>query len=113
MCGAYGSKKCGQCHQVSYCSREHQVEDWKIGHQEICKKIQAWKKERGLDESKEVPKSIELPKFRKYSDKFLFKEFEVLTDVEPEASSGTTVCLFSYHKSESNYQSFRKEDALC
>jgi len=84
FCGCSAPKRCGHCQYVNYCSREHQVEDWRIGHSEICKKIQAWKKEHGLERSVEKPKSLEMPKFPKYPSRFLFKEMEIITDLEPE-----------------------------
>jgi MYND finger len=88
ICGCSGPKRCGHCHVVNYCSREHQMDDWKIGHSEFCKKLQAWKKEHGLENVKEIPKSVELPKFNKYSHSTLFKELDVVTDVEPGKESG-------------------------
>jgi pre-rRNA-processing protein TSR4 len=36
VCGCAGSKQCGRCHQVTYCSREHQREDWLSGHKSVC-----------------------------------------------------------------------------
>jgi len=29
-------KRCGQCHKRSYCSRECQLRDWKLGHKHWC-----------------------------------------------------------------------------
>lgn len=38
VCGGYGDKKCSGCHKVSYCSKDHQVFDWKkCGHSITCK----------------------------------------------------------------------------
>ncbi|KAI1297191.1 Programmed cell death protein 2 [Halotydeus destructor] len=40
ICGCWADKKCGSCHQVSYCSRSHQILDWKDGgHQVVCKNL--------------------------------------------------------------------------
>lgn len=36
-CGCPGSKKCSGCQKVSYCSREHQMADWKLRHKAECK----------------------------------------------------------------------------
>ena len=38
VCGCRGDKTCGKCHQVQYCSKEHQVIDWKSGHKLWCSK---------------------------------------------------------------------------
>lgn len=37
FCGCQGDKNCGGCRKVSYCSREHQLSDWKSGHKKECK----------------------------------------------------------------------------
>lgn len=88
VCGCHGPKRCARCHNAYYCSREHQEEDWRVGHSDICKKIQAWKKEHGLENATELPKSAELPTFQKYPSHFLFKEMEVITDLEPGVATG-------------------------
>lgn len=36
VCGAFGPHQCGKCKVPKYCSREHQVLDWKSGHSKIC-----------------------------------------------------------------------------
>ncbi|GAN08879.1 programmed cell death protein 2 [Mucor ambiguus] len=39
ICGLGGSKFCGQCGSVAYCSREHQMSDWNMcRHKEFCNK---------------------------------------------------------------------------
>ena len=37
VCGCPGDKKCSGCDQVYYCSREHQMADWKFQHKRECK----------------------------------------------------------------------------
>lgn len=37
VCGILGNKKCGNCKITNYCSRHHQVLDWKNEHKKICK----------------------------------------------------------------------------
>jgi len=74
VCGCLGPKQCGHCHAASYCSREHQAVDWKYGHNEVCKKIQQWQKDKKGD----------MPVMTKYPSHFLFKEFELVTDPEPD-----------------------------
>lgn len=36
LCGCRSEKHCSKCKVVSYCSREHQVADWKAGHKTNC-----------------------------------------------------------------------------
>jgi len=36
-CNNVGTKKCGQCNNTKYCSRECQVADWKQNHRDICR----------------------------------------------------------------------------
>jgi hypothetical protein len=31
--------RCSKCHAFSYCSKEHQTQDWKAGHKEECSRI--------------------------------------------------------------------------
>lgn len=35
-CGVFAEKRCSKCKMIFYCTREHQVIDWKNGHKEIC-----------------------------------------------------------------------------
>jgi pre-rRNA-processing protein TSR4 len=36
VCGAKSGSHCGKCKVVYYCSKEHQVIDWKLGHKKRC-----------------------------------------------------------------------------
>ncbi|XP_076440718.1 programmed cell death protein 2-like [Babylonia areolata] len=38
VCGCQGTKRCGQCHSVSYCGKDHQTRHWKAGHKKVCGK---------------------------------------------------------------------------
>lgn len=37
VCGVDAKQKCASCNVIFYCSREHQVIDWKRGHKKSCK----------------------------------------------------------------------------
>ncbi len=36
VCGGRGPKHCGSCKMVNYCSKEHQLLDWRNGHKRVC-----------------------------------------------------------------------------
>lgn len=36
VCGCLGSYQCGKCKSIKYCSKNHQILDWRSGHKEIC-----------------------------------------------------------------------------
>lgn len=36
VCGGRGTKACGGCKRVNYCSKHHQIHDWKLGHKKNC-----------------------------------------------------------------------------
>ncbi|KAL7516193.1 hypothetical protein ACHAWX_001235 [Stephanocyclus meneghinianus] len=40
VCGEPASKRCVQCKAIWYCSRDHQLSDWK-GHKKLCEAISA------------------------------------------------------------------------
>ena len=42
VCGCAGNKNCSRCHETTYCSREHQVLDWKAGHKSSCGTAQGY-----------------------------------------------------------------------
>lgn len=65
ICGLKAGSRCGGCKMARYCSREHQVEDWRLGHDLECKAYQ---------------KGTRLPEKRKSPS--LFKEFEIETEEE-------------------------------
>eukprot|EP01084_Bolivina_argentea_P017741 33104_1 len=37
ICDSSASKRCSACNQAWYCSKEHQIKDWKRGHKKQCK----------------------------------------------------------------------------
>lgn len=41
VCGCTAPKHCGNCKVVHYCSRNHQLVDWKRGHKNVCERIAA------------------------------------------------------------------------
>ncbi|XP_059162826.1 programmed cell death protein 2-like [Physella acuta] len=62
VCGIKGNKKCSQCKKTYYCSKEHQVYDWKDGHKKSCSQ------DSQLEE--------------KNVSSLLFKEFDLVTEDE-------------------------------
>ena len=39
VCGAPASSKCARCKTRWFCTRDHQLKDWKSGHKEACKAL--------------------------------------------------------------------------
>lgn len=37
ICGVEAKQKCAGCSSAFYCSRDHQILDWKNGHKTVCK----------------------------------------------------------------------------
>ena len=68
LCGLSGSKVCSQCKAIRYCSKEHQVRDWKT-HKIYCGD------ESTLDHS-HLDRA-----------KTIFPENEIVTEPEPSSSS--------------------------
>jgi len=75
LCGILGSKRCSKCKSINYCSPEHQVIDWKLGHKEECNELLANTPGR-------------TPKLRKWS--CLIKEFELINEDEPDSAEEQT-----------------------
>ena len=75
VCGCLGPKRCGRCQQVHYCSKEHQVHDWKSGHKLICGDLAAKKMAPSDHDMQYVP-----------STGILLLEFEIVTESEPKGS---------------------------
>ncbi|KAJ3104303.1 Programmed cell death protein 2 [Phlyctochytrium planicorne] len=69
LCGLSGPKRCGKCNTAYYCNKRHQELDWKIGeHSTECTKED----------------QVASPDSKKRAEKMvLFKEFEVVTELEP------------------------------
>ena len=67
VCGCPAPHCCGKCRKARYCSKAHQVHDWKTGHRYHC------------DEDPEHP-----TKENKEAMKILLKEFDIVTEEEPE-----------------------------
>ena len=73
VCGLAGLKCCGTCKSVYYCSKEHQLLDWTVGHH----------KTRCCSTAPVVnqPRMEEIEKVRA---KVLFPEWEIVTEDEPD-----------------------------
>jgi pre-rRNA-processing protein TSR4 len=70
ICAFPASKICSKCKQAHYCSKEHQLEDWKFQHSEVCKQpSQTPSKSTTKITNKQTPPS-------------LFPEFELVTEEE-------------------------------
>ncbi|XP_074044216.1 programmed cell death protein 2 isoform X2 [Macrotis lagotis] len=63
VCGCLGPKVCSRCHKAHYCSKDHQILDWKLGHKQSCSTLD------NLNSS--IP-----------DHKFLFPEYEIVIETE-------------------------------
>ncbi|XP_038617073.1 programmed cell death protein 2 [Tachyglossus aculeatus] len=69
VCGCPGPKACARCHRAHYCSKDHQVLDWKLGHKQACPQPE------GPDGA--IP-----------DHQFLFPEYEIVIEAEEPDSEG-------------------------
>ena len=67
VCGCLAPQSCGKCRRTHYCSKAHQVLDWKTGHRYLC------------DNDPKHP-----VKENKEARTILLKEFDIVTELEPE-----------------------------
>jgi pre-rRNA-processing protein TSR4 len=73
VCGALGTKMCARCRCTWYCTKDHQVIDWKEGHKQCCQ------------EGKVIPKPEDKDRFcAEKENSFLFEELGVELDLEEE-----------------------------
>ncbi|XP_066467492.1 programmed cell death protein 2 [Tiliqua scincoides] len=70
VCGCLAPKTCSKCHNAHYCSKDHQVRDWKAGHKQLC------------TQSAQTANVI-------LDHKFLFPEYEIVIEPEELDSSDT------------------------
>jgi len=75
VCGCKADKKCSACNGVSYCSKDHQLIDWRRGHKFNCSGAK-------MNSVKNQGKNI------RHQENFLLPEFEIVT--EPEENTDET-----------------------
>jgi len=78
LCGCFGDKVCSSCHEVRYCSREHQAVDWKHRHKKEC------------NNNNDLIQQLENVHFddqhhRKHP--LFFNEYEIVIEEEPPATA--------------------------
>ena len=87
MCGFFAKKRCSKCKAARYCSRQHQVSDWKAGHSAACTPSQ---ESLHGEVTKKPPEPIGRRRWRERGCSTLpglFKELEICTEAEDEATS--------------------------
>jgi pre-rRNA-processing protein TSR4 len=70
VCGKPGSKACSQCHRRKFCSKSHQLIDWRAGHKQKCKK------KEGQDESPDTEEDLPEDESYRYKKRYLDTEEE-------------------------------------
>ncbi|XP_013382200.1 programmed cell death protein 2-like [Lingula anatina] len=100
VCNCSASKFCARCHSQAYCSKEHQVVDWKNGHKLYC--------------GKDMPEKEK----QTASSKVCFPEFELLieseefSDSDKEDEKSEEAKLEEYrHYMESNQEAMSHYDS--
>jgi len=77
LCGCLGDKVCSSCHEVRYCSRQHQAADWKYGHKKRCNNSS-----NGLIQQLE---NFNFNDHHHQKHPIFFKEYEIVIEEEPPA----------------------------
>lgn len=96
VCGREAKDVCSACHRVHYCSREHQVTDWKFhGHKQECGKLNA-----------------SSSPMRQHGSLHRFPEYEIVTEIEPEIEPDARerVLVDQFHARMARKQEQEEED---
>ncbi|KAJ0398039.1 hypothetical protein ATCC90586_005238 [Pythium insidiosum] len=78
LCGQRASFTCSACKVVQYCSKEHQKDHWSHGHKADCAACQ--------EQQRVVESEAHLEALREMGSKWVFPQYEVEIDHEPDAS---------------------------
>jgi len=80
LCGCLGDKVCSSCHEVRYCSRQHQAVDWKFRHKKEC---------NNNNDLIHRMENVHVDDNGRYGNKrkhpLLFNEYEIVIEEEPPA----------------------------
>ncbi|TPX39893.1 hypothetical protein SeLEV6574_g06934 [Synchytrium endobioticum] len=84
VCGLAGTKQCGKCHNISYCSKEHQVFHWTAGrHKLLCDSSLPSEKSSALSKDAIAKLQKEDTEIMK---RYLFSEYEMVIEDEPDTA---------------------------
>jgi pre-rRNA-processing protein TSR4 len=81
VCSQETMMRCSSCRKVFYCTREHQVEDWKAGHKETCNDLSLCQSE--LDEALSMGDAQVFGKLAAGKDK-QFEKFKRAVRTDPD-----------------------------
>jgi len=99
VCGNCGPKHCGKCKLVHYCSRDHQVHDWKAGHKLVCSDVAEGKLSLcSLDYDPSA--GVVLP------------ELEIVTELEPVSYGGGEKKERSEEERMKDYHKFLEKNGV-
>lgn len=79
VCGIKGTKSCSRCKKANYCSKNHQIVDWKAFHKKECSELL---KERDSNNSSEQTLATRLQRLGFEYQTEVFKELELVTEDE-------------------------------
>ncbi|XP_072383425.1 programmed cell death protein 2 [Diabrotica undecimpunctata] len=87
LCGCIAEKQCSKCKKVHYCTRHHQILDWKEGHKTECNNSsesipnsRSWKQSKILFQEWEIviePEEIDTKCFTEEEELEKFKQLEI------------------------------------
>ncbi|GLD97470.1 hypothetical protein PINS_up006154 [Pythium insidiosum] len=78
LCGQRASFTCSACKVAQYCSKEHQKDHWSHGHKTDCAACQ--------EQQRVIESETHREALRETGSKWLFPQYEVEIDHEPDAS---------------------------
>ncbi|CAN7992111.1 unnamed protein product [Ixodes hexagonus] len=97
VCGALGNKTCAKCRARHYCSKSHQVADWKSGHKFQC----------GSQLDDDAAKSATT------GGGVLFPEYELITEPEDDVCDSHAAADKSDEQRLSDYRAFLSKHPDC
>lgn len=108
VCGAAGDKHCGKCKETVYCSRDHQVFDWKTRHKNTCGIPSVQENSKKLFPEYEIVMDSEVKEEKRVNEKDELEKFKQLS----AAGKAGTLTNVSEEELETYTQSAKEDKAF-